>query len=271
MDDAEYLKKLYELIDTFAEGAEAELQARWETWDKKLSDNEMYEVIGGLLARQTTLAINVARAPEVWNPHIAPILHRAMADVYITLAWILEEPLERSRRYIQFGLGQQKLHIEHRKKQAERDGRDPKDDPLIEMFEAWCNSQRYTFLTEVEVGSWSGITTREMADQAGCLDFYNYVYQPFSPVAHSMWNHVGLYNLISCSNPLHRYHKVPATNPVGSSPHDFYLAAKYLDKAFRQFDKKMGVAVPVRNAFECLNTGLAALESEREAENDQPQ
>jgi hypothetical protein len=33
-----------------------------------------------------------------------------------------------------------------------------------------------------------------MAEQAGLLDFYNYVYTPFSQCAHSTWYHVGRYN-----------------------------------------------------------------------------
>jgi len=30
-----------------------------------------------------------------------------------------------------------------------------------------------------------------MAEEAGCIDFYNYVYSPFSGCVHSMWQHIG--------------------------------------------------------------------------------
>lgn len=247
------IKKLLEVVDTFIGDAEYELQSRWEAWSKDLSKNEMYEVIGALLARQTSLAVYFARAPEIWNGHIAPIILRAMADVYITLAWILEKPEERSQRFLSYGLGQQKLQLEHRKKQAEKEGRNPDDDPSIEMWEDWINSQRYTFLTEVDVGSWSGLNTRQMAEEAGCIDFYNYVYAPFSPAVHSMWNHISLYNLKRCDNPLHRHHQVPDTRrDVGSDVHNLYLAAKYLNKAFRKFDEKMKINVEAQNSFQRL-------------------
>lgn len=259
MNNQEYLEKLLSICDAYIDDAEAEFNARWELWEKKLSQNEIYEVVGGLLARQTIIAINMANAVSAWNPHVAPLIHRAMADAYITLAWILEDPLSRSQRYIQYGLGQQKLHIEHRKKQAERDGKDPKNDPVTEALEGWCNEQRYTFLTEVDVGSWSGMTTRQMAEEAGCIDFYNYVYQPFSSAVHSTWAHVGLHNMRECQNPLHRYHRIPSLNHIGSDAYDLFLAAKYLNKSFRLFDKKMAVETPTKSAFDTLDEAMIDL------------
>jgi hypothetical protein len=60
------------------------------------------------------------------------------------------------------------------------------EEELVEVLEAWINRQRWSFLTDVNLGSWSGISTRKMAEEAGCLDFYNYVYAPFSACTHSM-------------------------------------------------------------------------------------
>jgi hypothetical protein len=48
-----------------------------------------------------------------------------------------------------------------------------------------------------------------MAEEAGCIDFYNYVYTPFSACAHSMWHHIARYDLRECGNPLHRHHRRP--------------------------------------------------------------
>jgi hypothetical protein len=42
---------------------------------------------------------------------MAPIILRAMVDLYITLSWIFKDPLERSKKYIAYGLGQEKLEI----------------------------------------------------------------------------------------------------------------------------------------------------------------
>ena len=48
-----------------------------------------------------------------------------MVDAYITLAWIFDDPLERSRKFLLYGLGQAKLSNEHRKAQLQADGIDP--------------------------------------------------------------------------------------------------------------------------------------------------
>jgi hypothetical protein len=66
----------------------------------------VHEVICGMLVREATFAKDVARAPTLWTGHGAPILLRAMADVYINIAWLLLNPVERCRKFILFGLGQ---------------------------------------------------------------------------------------------------------------------------------------------------------------------
>ena len=85
-----------------------------------------------------------------------------------------------------------------------------------------------------------------MAEEADCLDFYNYVYTPFSACTHSMWHHIARYNLVQCVNPLHRFHAVPVA--IDDTPADLemvYLAGKYLQKTFAAFDKETGVCVRV--------------------------
>lgn len=193
-------KQVRAIADRFAEDLQAELSARWEAWKPDLSKKELHEVVGALLARQVTLAVEFAQVPACWNYHVGPLFLRAMADVYISLAWILEDPSqshERAQKYIYFGLGQEKLQLEHRRAEIEEEGRQPSGEECqgLEAAEGWINAQRYAFLTEVNVGNWSGRTVREMAKEAHCLDFYNYVYQPWSGVAHSMWQHIGRYNV----------------------------------------------------------------------------
>src|SRR5438445_11115410 len=60
----------------------------------------------------------------------------------------------------------------------------------------------WNFLVEVNIGAWSGKTAREMAEESGIIDFYNYVYMPFSQCAHSTWYHVGRYNSNPSESPL---------------------------------------------------------------------
>ena len=255
--------KLEEIISNFVKKARNELEERWKSWKLDLSKNEIYEVVGALMARQVTLSTQLARSPYIWNGHIAPIVLRAMADVYITVAWIIEDPLERSKKFINYGLGQMKLEIEHRKKQLEEDGRDPQKDPVIESFEKLLNSQRWTFLTEINIGQWAELNTRKMAEEAKCIDFYRYTYTPFSAAVHSMWHHILRYNLKSCKNPLHRCHHVPIDPDIYLDTYYFYLGAKYLEKTFKLFDYKFKINVNIQSAFQYICKELENTEANK--------
>lgn len=256
--------KISIIVDNYVRMVRMELSERWEKWPLDLVNREMYEVIGALLARQVTLATQLANALTIWNGHLAPIILRTMADIYIILAWIFGDPLERSRKFILYGLGQEKLEIEHMKVQLKAAGEDVDDHSLIKLREEWLNSQRFTFLTEVNIGSWSGIDTRKMAEEAGCLDFYRFAYNPFSAATHSMWHHVSRYNLVTCPNPLHGYHKIPIDPPIEIDIDFLYRAAEYVEKTFNLFDEKTKTKVDVPSAF---NMFVQALKQFNEVDN----
>jgi len=101
-------------------------------------------------------------------------------------------------------------------------------------------------LVEVNLGSWSGLNTRKMAEEADFIDFYNYVYQPFSGVAHSNWAHVSMFNTIQCQNPAHRWHRGAAIAPGPIDLSWLYLASKYLSKTFGHFDHMRGQSASYR-------------------------
>src|SRR3989304_6565244 len=111
MDTREVVARL---AKNYSNAIEDELKERWQNWKLDLSENEVHEGVGGLMARQVSLARQFASWPASWNAHIAPLILRAMVDVYISLAWILRDPIARSRKYILYGLGQEKLTLEHK-------------------------------------------------------------------------------------------------------------------------------------------------------------
>jgi hypothetical protein len=197
-------------------------------------------VVTALLARQATLSIEMASAPQLWNGHSAPLFLRAMTDVHITLSWILLDPIPRAKQYMEHGLGQAVLALEHRKVGLEKADAETTEKLLAanEAEEAWINTQKFTFLIDVNVGAWSGKTTREMAQEANILEFYNYVYTPFSQCAHSTWYHVGRYNSSPSESPLTRPIWMPRIADSSSDIWELHLTAKYLDKTFNVFDEK---------------------------------
>lgn len=260
------------VIFQYRNAARAELALRLKEWRLDLNNIDMQEVVSALLSRQTALAADLALAPSIWNPNIAPIILRSMADVFIAMAWILKENSnDRARIFIEDGLGAIKLEIAHRKKAAEDGEKSEKEDAekYIDMLQSWVDSQRLDQLVEVNLGSWSGMTVRAMAEEAGFIDFYNYVYQPFSSTVHSNWFHVSNFNSVTCENPAHRHHRLGKIREVQIDPHWLYLAAKYLQKSFSHFDETIGRDPLDETSFELLIQMLEQVEPGTE-ETDQP-
>jgi len=206
-------------------------------------------VIGALLAKQCALAIGIANNAPAWTPDLAGVLLRAMADIHITLAWITLKPEERSRQFLLHGLGQEKLLLEQLKARGV-------DDETTRSMEAWIDSQRYTWLTEVNVGNWADISIRDMADEAKLLDFYRLRYSPLSAEAHSMWNHIAKFNLRMCRNPLHRYHRIPEIKSFSPDYRVFDSAAEMLAMTFTVVDERFDLKVGEESAFVLLDRRL---------------
>ena len=217
---------------------------RWSSIVPRIYDKYVHESIGGILSRQATLTIELAQAPSTWNGHVAPLFLRSMVDAYITLAWILEKPNERSEQYVKYGLGQEKLQIEYMEK---RIAEDPKSfhsreyREMIKMRRSWLNSQLAEWFTEINVGSWSGVSTRQMAKDIGRESIYQFAYVPFSSSVHNMWNHVAAYNLRQCRNPLHKWHLVPTIMALDIDLDFMFRSAKYISISYQLFDETMDV------------------------------
>lgn len=250
-EDNESLES-WPLIESYCANVDHELTERLEAWRPDFSQIHVHEVIGGMLARQATLSKDVARAPALWTGHSAPILLRAMADAYINIAWLLLDPVERCRKFVLFGLGQAKLELEHRRAQIGTREPTPQEAAMLEAGERWIDNQRIGWLLDVDLGKWSSLSVRQMAEEANCIDFYNYVYTPFSACTHSMWHHVARYDLRECGNPLHRHHRRPTSEALAPDVHYLTLAAKYWSKTLSTFDRAHGLASRVPSSYETL-------------------
>jgi hypothetical protein len=237
------------LLEKIEERMRHELRLRCESFAPDFERPRVFSVLTALLARQTTLAIELSSAPQLWNGHSSPLFLRSMADVHITLAWILRDPETRSRRFIEHGLGQAVLDLEHKKKKVESMDEAQKGEmqEMIDHLQSWIDGQRLNFIVEVNVGAWSGKSTREMAEQADLLDFYNHVYTPFSQCAHSTWFHVGRYNSGVSDSPYTRLLWIPQIAESQADPLNLLLAAKYLDKSFDAFDEEALGRPPTSN------------------------
>ena len=191
-----------------------------------------------------------------------------MVDTHLTLAWIIRDPLSRARQFIRHGLGQYKLFLEHVKVNLQAEGMSVEEvESLLAPGLRWLESQRFSDITEVNIGAWSGLNARQMAEEVGLLDFYNSTYTPFSAASHSMWHHIGRLNLRRCDSPLHRFHQVPVDPDMDISIDYMYRAAKFVDMSFKLFDSAMSITTDVPSSFEILTAALETLSAQTDGEN----
>jgi len=222
---------------------------RFNKIPKDLSKSENFEIICALLVRQVSIGKRLARNPDILDYHVGTILLRALIDNHITIAWIFKDYEDRIQKYILHGLGQEKLYLEHLEKTKDTDNIAQDVSKIINANENWINSQRYSFLTEVNVGSWSGLPTRVMANQADCTDLYNFAYTPFSASTHSMWNHVGKYNVTTSENPLHKYCLIPTDYEMEPRIDVLLNSAKYIQKSFSAFDGYFNITCETKGPY----------------------
>lgn len=159
MNNEEFFDKLDRIIEDFIALIQGTIKQLWNTQNFNLSLKNEYQVLFGLLSRQVTLSIRFVNAYSFWNHDMAPIIMRCLADNLINLKWIVGDVSERSDRFVKFGLGQEKLNIEHRKVQLEKDGKDPQADPVIQAQERWLSTFRFPMITwglglEYQPGRW---------------------------------------------------------------------------------------------------------------------
>jgi hypothetical protein len=259
MNDSDRIEDYHRIINEYLELVDIELIERWNNWEIDLENSEIFEVIGSLMARQVALGEHFLYAPLSWNRQIAPVILRSMVELYITLAWIFKDPIDRSRKFIAYGLGQEKLEIEHLKAKLTSNTNGEKNSALNKTIEErleWLNQQRHDYLTEVNVGSWSGLDTRTMAIEADCLEIFYDQFIPLSASSHNSWHYIGKYNLKLCSNPLHKLHKIPV-NDFGNVDFKYVpLCAKWIAEIFNLFDKNIHVKVAPPSAYSFLMAEL---------------
>jgi hypothetical protein len=230
--------KLNEFVVAYEEYLKSSFNDLWSKVPINPLELDSFSVVGGLLSRQVTLSMQLARSPATWNGHAAPLFLRSQTDLQITIAWILCDLVGRSRKYILHSLGEEKLNLEHHKKRLEDNPDLPDRDLMEKLIEAkstWINQQRHDWLVEVNLGHWGDLNARSMSIEAGCEDLYHFAYKPFTQVAHSMWSHISVYNSRHCENSLHRAHLIPELVEIDIDPDYMYRSCKYVHKTYQSF------------------------------------
>ena len=244
--------EIKELVESYENYLVQSYYSLWESIEIEPDKLEAYSVIGGLLSRQITLSIELARSPNTWNGHSAPLFLRAMTDLCIAIGWILGDIDERSKKYIMHGLGDEKLLMELYEQEIQSNPNSSNIEEMqqwVEMKSKWINSQRRDWAVEVNLGNWANLDYRSMATEASLESLYKFAYKPFSHVAHNMWPHVSRYNCKVCENPLHQYHLVPVLYDFELDADYLYRSCKYVHRVYealiKRFDLKHTFPLPI--------------------------
>lgn len=212
LSEARDLTRILEIGAQFSSEGRTELRNIWNKARIDPYEPTRTNVVAGLLARSLQFASDIVQNPYLWRMPIGAILIRCMVETEIRLQWLIKCGKEEDfKEYVDFGLGQEKLLVEHYKRISQSDRPDQQmilDD--IEQREAWINSQLYSFLLPVDIGGGAqGKDLRTLAEEAGLLDLHRLAYSPLSSFVHGHWNCVARLNLSRCLNPLHGGHYLP--------------------------------------------------------------
>ena len=235
-------KEAIEIGIRYRDGLASQVKALYLKAPIDLAQPSRSEVLFGLLARQTRLASVLTNRPELWSIDIGRILLRCMVDTHITLNWLSKRGKPKDfAEYIEYGLGQEKLLLEHLKTKLDKD--DPNVSQLqsqIDGMEAWINSQLMVDFLPVNIGSWTSKTIRKMAEETESVDIFNLAYAPYSSVVHGMWNTIERLNLQFCHNPLHRFHRIPDLSEPPLFLGNAIRAVELMDETLKVIQEEIG-------------------------------
>lgn len=245
-----YNDKLKEIIQAYQNGLVKYLELWWNNLELRADNKIVLEVIGGLYSRHVSLTYKFIDDSKLWNGELGSIFLRCVCENYITTAWILKQDVnERSEKFIAHGIGLMKLQYERTLDTVSK-MKKPSEFNLkyLEFQKHSINNERNEFIVDVNVGAWADIGVRQMAIEAECKDFYDFVFSPFSESIHGTWSHLIKYNLLEESDPLAMNVKKPKLIIQSPNIHYLKLAIKYTDKFISliegKFEKKFTLSNP---------------------------
>jgi hypothetical protein len=195
--------------------------------DGKAPDiEEIAEVLTKSVVR---LFFKMCTDPSLWSQDMAGILLRCLAETGIVFAYLSGKGTpEEFAAFRSYGEGKQKLlmlHLQDTYSGAESlQGKSP-----AEIARSVSDGASPEFVN-IELDNWTKKSARDLALAAKFEKYYRLVYDPSSADVHGTWMSLDQSNLTRCSQPLHRFHRLPGVfEPPAYSgfvrvAHDLYAA-----------------------------------------------
>jgi len=164
-----------------------------------------HDAVFGLALYAMSLVTGLMR-PHSTRPSGRHLL-RSLVEVHITLAYLVaKDDAKIWRMYRAHGTGQAKLAF---LKLVEREHDDLPKHVDVRTLEQLANEDMWQEFVSIDVGQWADLTVRKMADEAGVKDVYDAYYVWPSGFVHGHWGAVRDSVFDICTNPLHRFHRIP--------------------------------------------------------------
>ncbi len=205
--DAEESHRLKDVLQRNANRARRYLEKLRMQAKYDLYSPERDEILLGLFARLTRFYVLMTEEPNLWAKDIAGILLRCLTDTAITFVYLVKcGQDEEFNRFKKYGEGQEKLLLLHlQDSYPSEKSLDGQDVESISKELGWLTPE----LMDIELGHWNKKNTRKLAQDAGMEKYYRLVYTPTSSDLHGSWMSLKQSNLCHCSEPLHRFHRLP--------------------------------------------------------------
>lgn len=202
-DEGAHLRRVaLDLLSSYAEAL--------ETSPAHLHEQERQEVNAGLVFRAGRDVATALATPDLWCAEHGSHITRLLAETRITMQWMATQEPAIYRTYQEYGWGKAKLYARILN-EIPPDARTVGFDASIDLLEKLSHNDGPMDLRVVDTrDSFSNKSLRQMAEEAGLLDFYRQVYYLASGVTHSEWWSIETHAMERCQNVLHRAHLVPS-------------------------------------------------------------
>jgi hypothetical protein len=191
------------------------------------------EVVFGLSSRQFRLYSQLATIHKLWTYDSSKMIHRAMVDTLVTLKWLVQQSDKTVfSKFKEYSVGNTKLA--KLKVEEMIDKGETYLEPLAKELSFLVNEEIWEEFVNINLAdNFAGTNFRQMAIDTNLKRIYDLIYSPASSVIHGEWVSLKRYNMRRCSNPLHRFHRVPELEPpMIISPHSVFLAGRILLDTF---------------------------------------
>ncbi len=166
------------------------------------------DAVFGMTAYSARLLEELIR-PGMSTSVSARMTLRTLAEIAITLAYLtMKDDDKKWMQYRNYGMGQAKLAF---LKQEDVDG---PSFVTVDALESMANEDHWLEFTSIELGNWDRKNLRALAESSKTKDIYDLYYDWTSHHSHGHWGAVRESCFLVCGNPLHRFHRVLAAEPL---------------------------------------------------------